>query len=336
MATDVNNTQASARQEPLEQELNTGIGFEAPDLPAEPALKRVHVIINPAAGQSSPVLATLNSVFHPLGVDWDVFITKQAGDGTRLAQEAVAAGVDAVGVYGGDGTVMEVARGLIGSDVPLAIFPGGTANVVSVELGIPSNLAEAVALVCGDACATRSLDMGEINGEYFLLRVGLGLEAQMVEGADRDLKDRMGVFAYALSALQALREPQPAHYTITIDGEEMESDGVACIIANAGSMGVGALTLAPTIDVSDGLLDVVVMRQADLFSLLTVVKNVVTGAPPGADANQPMQHWQGREITVVPSPPQSVQVDGEVIETAHITARVVPQAVKVIVPRPPA
>ncbi len=98
--------------------------------------KRVRVIINPAAGQDEPVLGILNSVFHPAGVEWDVAITLKAGDAKRFAQQAVEEGIEVVAVYGGDGTVAEVASGLIGSEVPLAIFPGGTANVMSVELGI--------------------------------------------------------------------------------------------------------------------------------------------------------------------------------------------------------
>src|SRR5919206_2640007 len=110
--------------------------------------KRVQVIINPTAGQDQPILGVLTRVFHAAGVAWDVSITKKAGDARRFARAAVEAGVDVVAAYGGDGTVMEVASGLIGTTVPLAIFPGGTANVMSMELGISSDLAEASALVC--------------------------------------------------------------------------------------------------------------------------------------------------------------------------------------------
>src|SRR5688572_14012985 len=120
--------------------------------------KRVHVIINPAAGQDRPVLGILNKAFKDAEIDWDVFITKEAGDARRFAEEAVAAKADVVAVYGGDGTVMEVANGVKNTGVPLAIFPGGTANVMSVELGIPSDLAEACALVCSDNHDIRVVD----------------------------------------------------------------------------------------------------------------------------------------------------------------------------------
>ena len=301
--------------------------------PANEQKRRIQIIINPAAGQDQPILGTLNRAFKDANVDWDVSITKEAGDARRFAQAAAEAGVDIVGVYGGDGTVMEVASGLMGTNVPLAIFPGGTANVMSVELGISSDLAEAVAIVCNDdVCYTRWVDMGQVDDErYFMLRVGIGFEAQMVEGAPREMKDRWGVMAYALSALQALREPQIAHYRITLDGETVDTEGMTCIIANAGSLGQAGLTLAPNIDVSDGLLDVVVIRSADLPSLLAVAASVVRG-----DENaEPLLHWQGREIVVEAEPAQSVQADGEVLNPTPVRAKVIPHAVQVVVPKPP-
>ena len=79
---------------------------------------KVHVIINPAAGQDEPILNVLNDVFHPAGVAWEISLTHKSGDATRLAAEAAAAGVDLVAAYGGDGTQMEVANGLLGTGVP--------------------------------------------------------------------------------------------------------------------------------------------------------------------------------------------------------------------------
>src|ERR1051325_9730109 len=99
-------------------------------------LKRIYVVINPAAGQDRPVLAILNRAFRAAELDWDVGVTKVEGDAARLARAAVEAGYDVVAALGGDGTVMEVAGSLAGTEVPLAILPGGTANVMSVELGI--------------------------------------------------------------------------------------------------------------------------------------------------------------------------------------------------------
>jgi diacylglycerol kinase (ATP) len=222
---------------------------------------------------------------------------------------------------------METAAGLIGADVPLAIFPGGTANVIAGELGIPRDLAQAAALVGGPA-AERYVEVGQIGEEYFLIRVGMGFEAQMVQGADRTLKDRVGVLAYGVAAVQALAEPAVARYRLTIDGEIIERTAMTCIIANAGSFGTLPLTLAPTIDVSDGFLDVVLVTRADLPGLVQVAASIVAG---NEDA-EPLHHWRAREVSVEADPPRTVQVDGEVWGQTPFTARVVPRAVRVLVP----
>ncbi len=291
--------------------------------------KCVHVIINPVAGQEKPILGTLNKAFHPAGIDWEVKITKQAGDARRFAQEAAAEGVDVVAVYGGDGSIMEAASGLLGADIPLAIFPGGTANVMSVELGIPGDLAQACALVCGDERNFRQIDVGQVNEQYFLLRVGTGFEAALVEGADRETKNKIGNLAYVLSAIQALRGSKVVRYQLTLDGKEMEVEGITCMVANSGNIGQPGLSLAPNINVSDGLLDVVVIRAGDIGSVISVAASVIAGN----ENAEPLQHWQARNIRIATETPETIQADGEMIgkTPAHVT--VVPQAVRVIVPK---
>lgn len=305
---------------------------------------RVQVIINPASGQATPVLHTLNGVFRSFGFDWDVVITKQPGDGKRLAAKAVAEGYDIVASYGGDGTVAEVASGLIGSDVPLAILPGGTANVMSVELGIPRDLAGACELFCADGCETRTVDMGQIGDGYFLLRAGVGFEAAMVQQADRESKDGLGVMAYLLSALDNLRNPPIAKYRLTLDGQTVESEGLTCIVANSGNLGRPGMNLVPGVDVSDGMLDVIIVRQADVRSLLAVTANVagLGEAAPVARGDNPqealqetkkdLQHWQAKEIRVESDPVQPVQSDGEMINDTPLVCKIVPAAVKILTP----
>lgn len=290
--------------------------------------RRIHVIINPAAGTDQPILKTLNLACQEAGVDWEVFVTKQAGDGMRLAREAWQAGVDAVAVHGGDGTVMEVASGLVQSGVPLAIIPGGTANVMARELGVPIDLVEACALAAGEPARIRKVDVGEIGEHRFLLRASAGLEAAMIEGAPRPLKDRYGILAYAISALQALADPESALYRLRLDGEEVERPGITCIIANSGATGSPRFTLSPTIRVDDGLLDVLVIQKSDLATLLSLAASVVGGQENAAA----LEHWQAREVEVVADPPQVLQADGEIIGQTPVKARVIPQALEVIVP----
>lgn len=291
-------------------------------------LKNVHVIINPASGIAEPVLTDLNWAFKEAGVKWEALITKDAGDATKYAKQALRRKVNAVAVYGGDGTVMEVAEAMQGSNIPLAILPGGTANVLSKELAIPINLADAIALMLNPKHEIRDVDLGVTNNRSFMVRLSVGFLAAMEENAERESKARIGTLAYAIAGLQAIRDPKVAHYEITIDGEHIETDGVAAFIANTGNTGIQGLSLTHDISVSDGLLDLLVIRQADLGSLLQMAATAITGDDPPPT----LQHWQGREITVKTDPVQSVTIDGEPYSETPITARISKRRVKIIVP----
>ena len=294
--------------------------------------KKLQVIINPAAGVGRPILQALNNGLKDSGIDWDVSITHKAGDAERLAKKAVDDGADIVGVHGGDGSVMEVASALRGTETPLAIFPGGTANVMSVELGIPStDLDASIDFIAKGNYTTRLIDMGRVNDRLFLLRVGIGLEADMMKSADREVKNRYGILAYAFSALNELRNLTPTNYHVRVDGELYEVEGISCMIANSGNVAIGGLTLSKKIDVSDGLLDVVIFKRADLAAMITVTAALMSPDAEATDSPQ-LEHYQGREILVESNPPQTISIDGEVIEPVKLTASILPKAVKVIVP----
>lgn len=290
--------------------------------------RKIHVIINPASGQPQPILHTLNSVFHPAGIDWDVFITKESGDAERFARQASTLGVDVVAAYGGDGTVMEAARGLFGTQTPLAILPGGTANLMSVELGVPKNLAQAAAIAVDPNSRVRLVDAGLFGGKtHFLLRIGIGFAARKVEIADRDLKDRYGIMAYSIGALKALTLDEKANYRLTLDGQSYETQGFTCLVDNAGNIGFAGLGLK-SILVDDGLLDVLIVRDKRVRSWIAV------GAGLGGAKIHPdyIHHWQAREITIETDIPQPVQMDGELAGETPVSIQVVPGFVHVLSP----
>ena len=294
-----------------------------------PQFEHVFVIVNPASGQDETILNTINKIFRATGLDWDIAITKKAGDASRLAQQAAASGdVDVVAIYGGDGSVMEAAAGLIGSEVPLAILPGGTNNVMSVELGVPKALTDAAALIGGAPARIRPVDMGRLNDKLFILRVGIGYEAVINETADREMKDRLGGFAYSLAGLKSLKDPPLARYKLTLDGQVEELEGLWVMIANSASLGAPNLNLVHDIDVSDGLLDVIVVRERDLDSLMSVVTSIADVELIG----KPLPHWQVREVLIGADPPMAVTGDGEIWDPTPLSASVIPHAVKILVP----
>jgi YegS/Rv2252/BmrU family lipid kinase len=292
---------------------------------------QVFVVANPAAGQETFDVKTLNARFAEQGIDWEVRFTKSYGDGQTLAREAIEAGANVVAAFGGDGTVAEVASGLVGTNVPLGIIPGGTANVMAVELGIPATFDAALALLLAEQLETRPVDVGQVDDRHFLLRLSMGLEAQMVAGADRALKDRLGTLAYALSAMKALVGPPKIQYRFEVDGKTLEEEGVACIIANSGNLGVPGLKLAPDVSVNDGLLDIFVINDATLPALLAMAAHVLGQGHPSPDT---VRHLQGASIVVSATPVSEVQCDGELIGGTPKIVRILPAALRVVAPAP--
>lgn len=285
--------------------------------------QRVHIIINPAAGKDEPILNVLNRVFGEYDFDWQINITRKAGDGARFAQESLRDGADLVVGYGGDGTQMEVANGLIGTGIPMAIFPGGTGNSMAHALNVPGNLQGAAELIC-QSSNLRAVDLAKIGDQYFMLRANTGTKEQ--DKASREAKDRFGNIAYLMEGMRFIENLQTVRFQFTVDGEEIEAEGVSCLVFNAGTMGQYA-KLGSQIKVDDGLLDA--------FLLSSKVESILAFGSNAFDLDNRwsgLYHRQVREITIAADPPQPLWLDGEYFGETPATIEVVPGAIQVVVP----
>ena len=298
---------------------------------AEKKIKKLQVIINPGAGKGDAILSIINTSMKEADIKWEASVTQEAGDAIRFAKAAVKEGVDAVAVYGGDGTLMEVVGGLIGSDIPLIILPGGSANVMANELGIPWDLKEACALISHGPLEMKTIDVGQFNSHHFVTGLSIGFSADLVKGANRETKNRLGILAYFFSAAAALRKLKLSHYDLKIDGIEHTVQGLTCIISNAGNLGFTRISLDKHIDISDGLLDVVVVRKANLSLLKLMAMTLIQGKRP--DNFELVDHWQGKEISISSNRKQVVQCDGEILPKIPARIKVVPAAIRVLVPK---
>lgn len=296
--------------------------------------QNIHFVINPAAGHPEPVLHFINKVMHPHDIKWHISITQADGDGARFASEAVQHGADLVVSYGGDGTVKDVVNGLLDNDVPLAILHGGTGNAMAYELGIPNPLEVALNLIAGEH-QLKSVDLGKVTCAndpekvgYFMLRTSMGVQTQILETADRELKDRWGNMAYVMASLQVLRqESEGITYRFTIDGQEVEGTGLTAMIANSASVGgQRAFKFAPAVDPSDGLLDVLIIDNSveGALSMLGSALEIQGVKFP--------QHWTGKSITIHQPANNPVTLDGEAFAETPVEISLVESAVKVIVP----
>lgn len=292
--------------------------------------ERVAVIVNPASGKPEPVLAQLNQVFGEARANWRVYVTSGPEDVSKMVDSAVDWGASVVGVYGGDGTVSLVSEALAGGDVPLAILPGGTANVMASELEIPNDLPGAAGIIVGRH-ERRRIDLGRYGDKSFMLRLGIGYEADMVRGADRKLKEKVGSLAYFISALRAMQEPQQAEYEISVDGQSFQESAITCLIANSMNLGLPETSLSPRIRIDDGLLDLIMIRKVDL-GILSDLAETLRG---DGSADSTIGHWQGQEIEVSATPQRVMEADGELAGRTPVRVQVNPGALEVLVPAQP-
>lgn len=288
-----------------------------------PPFRRVHVVVNPASGKDQPILNTLNDVFHRHGVEWDVSITRQYGDATAQAKAAIARGVDLVVGYGGDGTQHEVANAVIGTTTPMAVLPGGTGNGFARELGIPKDLLPAVELICSGG-VVRRIDAGRIGDQYFIQRMYAGVEPE--QQTSRQMKDRLGLFAYAIQVPKQLHGEQSARFRVTVDGAVIEEEGVKLYVVNSGMMGKG-VRIAHQFSVDDGYLDLFILgrnalsvmaAEARLLNLKTLTSR--------------LNCWRGKSIAIEAEPQKTIWTDGELYGKTPVAISVAPGALAVVAP----
>jgi YegS/Rv2252/BmrU family lipid kinase len=290
-------------------------------------VKRAAVVIHPAKHDDiDGFRATVNKAMADLGWAEPIWLeTKPDDTGERLAREAVRSGVDLVLASGGDGTVTACVGGVTGSGVPLGVLPSGTGNLLARNLGLPFSLDEALAVALTGS--DRRLDVGIANGRPFVVMAGIGFDAEMLDGADERLKNRVGWAAYVLSALRQLHE-RPVSMVLRADSGPQQRRWVSgVIIGNVGSL-QGNVLLLPDAVPDDGVLDVAVLAARGWTGWLWLAADVLLRRRTGRVA-----HLACRELVADASRAQRWEVDGEVAGfTRRLTVTVEPGRLLVRVP----
>jgi len=283
----------------------------------------IHVIINPASGQAEPILSTINRVFDAHSANWSVSITHSFGDGKRLAQQAIKNGADLIAVYGGDGTIVDVVNGVAETDVPLAVLPGGTGNGIAKEFELPLKLAEATEAIFTYPIVP--IDLGYTDKSYYILRLDIGIIADVVSNTPPEMKGRWGAMAYLMST--ATRVNQPKHtYTLEFDSGKETIEGIGCIVTNANKIGALHFGFNEYVRIDDGLLDVIIMTDVG-----NVIQNVATSLiqlSPNVAVN--LHHWQSKSVRISLEKSSTVLADGERIGQTPIYTEVRHNALQVI------
>lgn len=251
----------------------------------------------------------LDASGHPDALWFEVAKSKHVPERVR---EALGKGVDLVFVWGGDGSVQRCLDTVAheGSDVPVAILPAGTANLLALNLGIPTTIEEAVAV--GLQGERRRMDTATMDGEHFAVMAGAGLDALMIRDADGSLKDRLGRAAYLFTGARNLRA-SPVRATVTVDGMPVHDGVITCVlVGNVGKV-LGGLELFEGSRLDDGLVEVGIVTAQSATQWARTIGRAVVGRP---QASPFITTTRGAKVKVALDRAVVREIDGGVRGTA--------------------
>ena len=286
------------------------------------------VVFNPVAGmRRASLLWRVLDVLVANGIRIELSETHRPGHAEALAREAVCRGASMVVAAGGDGTIAEVANGLMGSSARLGVIPLGTANVMAHELALPFEpRAVAAALAFG---RTRPIWPGVVRtaagSRLFVQMLGVGFDAQVVHHVPVVLKRMFGRGAYAIQTLRELacyRFP-PIH--LRLDGEETQA---ASVIVSKGRLYGGRFLLAPSACAGEPGFSVVLFDHAGIAAALlygaALPLNLLSRAPG-------VRHVRARQVDFIGNEALPAQADGDAAGWTPIAVTDAPAAIPVVV-----
>jgi YegS/Rv2252/BmrU family lipid kinase len=262
--------------------------------------------------------------------DYVVYMTREPGHATELAREAVDAGADLVIAVGGDGTVNEVARGMLGSEAALGIVPVGSGNGLARALRLPLRPGRALAAL--ETGVRRRIDVGRLNGGLFLNVAGTGFDAAV--GAAFQLAgrhgDRRGFLRYMRLSLAEVFGYRPQTIVLEANEERLSLEPFMVTFANGPQYGSGAV-INPGARLDDGRLEVVFFDyDGSVLAILGAAPRLFLG---GIEKLSRYRRLATTRVVVTAESPLQVHRDGDPVEPAErIDVELVPRALEVIVP----
>jgi diacylglycerol kinase family enzyme len=312
----------------------------------KPAKKRMLIIVNPYATTVSDRLRNL--VVYALQGRFEVeaVSTEAQNHATELSREARDKGYDVVVAFGGDGTLNEVANGLAGSELPVALLPGGSTNVVCRMLGIPNDVVDATEhlLSLADDWQPRRIDLGRVDERHFVFACGVGLDATVVRRVDENpkLKAKAGPYYYSWAGISGfyrkylLKAPR---LRVEVGGQSVE--GITAIAQNADPLTYFAskpIRVCEGIAIDDGTLSLAVLKRAAQRDMPTLIGRLLGGKT--AVGHKQVTHFEdvaAATVTAISTDKEGaprafpVQVDGDYIgDRSAVTLAISPAALSIV------
>ena len=286
------------------------------------------IVYNPSAGRFTAT--RLKRVVRRLtdaGARVVVRATSERGDAEAFAAAASETEFDVIVAAGGDGTIGEVVNGLAGKDLPLALIPIGTANVLAEEIGLTAD-SQVVArtILSGEA---RRIHVGSVNGRRFLMMAGVGFDAHVVSRVSPFCKRVLGKGAYAIESLVGMLRFSYPVYRVTIDGRRFEAASV--IIANGRHYG-GRFVCAPGAALEDCRFEDCLFLRGGAWNVIRYGAGLLTGR---LGRLPDVLMVTGTRIVVEGGPGEPVQCDGDASARLPLYATAGEKSLRLVMPGRP-
>jgi YegS/Rv2252/BmrU family lipid kinase len=289
-------------------------------------------ILNPIAGGKKDTSFFVDLIHHfcrEKEMDYVLWKTERPGQGKTLAEEALERGFQCVVAVGGDGTINDIARALLYTQVPLGIIPKGSANGFAREFGIP--------LSPRKACETLlhaqelSMDVGKINEEYFFSVAGVGFDARVGYTYNKTQKGgRRGKLPYFIVGIKEYFSYVPCALNLSLGDNKRRLNPFLIAIANSKQYGIGT-KIAPKAVVNDGLLNLTIVHQAPWYKYLCHLPKVFTG---NIDQAPFVEIILVKEAKIAPEREIPYHIDGEIrFGGENLVVTIEPKALTLKVPQ---
>lgn len=294
-------------------------------------MKRVYIVFNPVAGpdDSRDVKELIIQHFETRDWTYEVYTTTGEEQVAEVVKQALKQEFDLCVAAGGDGTVASVASGLVHSQVPLGIIPCGTGNALARELDIPLQAPQALEILTGEH-ALCSFDALQVQNRFFFLNLSIGVSAQAMLDATREVKRKVGVLAYIWAGMKKLAGFQPHRFVLKVDGRDYQFRASEVVVANSAIIGVPTLRIAPDVHFDDGRFNVCVVHARTLWDYLKIVVDILLGR----QKRSPHLHFLEAKgnVYIEANHTAPIQADGEFIGRESVSVSLVSEAVQIIAP----
>ena len=294
------------------------------------------IVHNPAAGRGRERrmvdLEQARKILWRSGIRTELRGTQGPGTATGIAREEAERGTQLVIVCGGDGTINEVVNGLAGSDVPMAVLPAGTANVLAKELGIPWDIPRAAGLI--PQGQRRRIALGRVtrtktgDSRYFLCIGGAGPDGVMIYSVSLGLKAKAGILAFWMEGFRQLAMYGFPHFRVTTEGKVAAASMV--IVGRTKHYG-GPFQITTKADLFGEEFEVAVVTTRSRVVYLAYLPMLWMGR---LRRMRGVDFWRAREVRCDPmdDPYVYAQVDGETVGKLPVVFEIVPDALTIVVP----